>query len=104
MSHNKNDTYLVKNAGKMRRYQITRANSKHFREEYEGGDMKLICYGAPNQNNPAIRNVIMLTKEDAEKKYAHMGLLPLDRERAVIDSDEAPKRGRPAKIDGEASA
>jgi hypothetical protein len=96
MTHNKNDLYLAKNAGKVRRYQITRAKAKHFREESENGEIRLVCYGATDSNNPNIRNVILLTPEDAATKYAHMGLLALERERVDMD---APKRGRPPNAD-----
>lgn len=100
MAHNKDDLYLAKNAGNVRRYKITRPKAKHFRDEFESGEIHLVCYGALDPNNPLIRDTIMLTPEDAETKYRHMGLLPFGRDRVEIN---APKRGRPSKIvdDGE---
>lgn len=76
----KKDTlYNVVNAGKTRPYQITGSNSKHFRHELVDGRVQLVAYCGPGSGYPNARNVIELLPSDAETKYAHMGLKPVQR-------------------------
>lgn len=79
-----NKTYAEANKGKVRRYQITRRGAKHSRIERIGNQTVFIQYGAKSAALPELRDVIELTPEDANGKYAHMGLVELGRERVEI--------------------